>query len=146
MTRFIVVLTAAIFVVSAAQAANFEPATMTVSASSILDPGVLEGEHYKITESVTVDGYMNHYTVDSEFGPFSVVGDQALKKLLHEIDAIAELRKMTSLSTGTDAAVGVIVDTEKSVVNLATHPVESAKGMSAGVSRFFKRSVGRPKT
>lgn len=141
MTRFLILVTAAILVASVTQAADFEAATLTVPASSILEPGLLEGEHYTIAESVTVDGYMNHYTVDSEFGPFRVVGDRALKKLLHEIDAIAELRKMTSLSTGTDAAADALADTGKSVANLATHPVESAKGMSAGVSRFFKRTT-----
>ena len=141
MTRLIIVVTAAILAASAAQAANFDTATTTVSASSILKPGLLKGEHYTIAESVTVDGYMNHYTVDSEFGPFNVVGDRALEILLHEIDAIAELRKMTSLSTGTDAAIDAIADTGKSVVNLVTNPVESAKGMSAGVSRFFKRTT-----
>jgi len=132
MTRLIIVATAVILAASAAQAANFDTATTTVSASSILKPGLLEGEHYRIAESVTVDGYMNHYTVESEFGPFNVVGDRALEKLLHEIDAIAELRKMTSLSTGTDAAIDAIADTGKSVANLVTNPVESAKGMSAG--------------
>jgi len=141
MIRFIIVVTVAILVASAAHAANFESATMTVSASSILEPSLLKGEHYTIQDSVTVDGYMNHYKVDSDFGPFTVVGDRALRKLLREIDAIAELRKMTSLSAGTDAAVGAVVDTGKSIVNLATNPVETAKGMSAGVSRFFKRTT-----
>jgi len=141
MTRFILAVTTAILVASAAQAVNFEAASMTVSASSILEPSLLKGEHYTIQDTVTVDGYMNHYKVDSDFGPFTVVGDRALRKLLREIDAIAELRKMTSLSAGTDAAVGAVVDTGKSIVNLATNPVESAKGMSAGVSRFFKRTA-----
>lgn len=140
MTRSVIVLIAAILVASVTQASNFEAATMTVPASSILEPGLLEGEHYKITAPVTVDGYMNHYTVDSEFGSFEVTGDRALKRLLHEIDAIAELRKMTSFSTGAGAAVDAVASTGKSVVNLATNPVGSAKGMSAGVSRFFKRT------
>ena len=124
-----------------AHAADFEAAAMTVPASALLEPGLLKGEHYKITAPVTVEGYMNHYTVDSEFGSFSVTGDRALRKLLREIDAIAELKKMTSLSTGTDAAVDAVADTGKSVVNLATNPVDSAKGASAGVGRFFKRTA-----
>jgi hypothetical protein len=141
MSRLMIVVTTAVLFASAAHSANFEPETMTVSASSILEPGLLVGEHYTIAESVTVDGYMNHYSVDSEFGPFSVAGDWALKKLLHEIDAIAELRRMTSLSTGADAVVGTVADTGKSLANLAIHPVESSMGMSAGVSRFFKRTT-----
>jgi hypothetical protein len=83
---------------------------------------------------------MNHYTVDSEFGQFIAVGNRSLKKLLHEIDAIAELRKITSLSAGTGAAVDAVADTGKSVVNLVVKPVESITGISAGVSRFFKRT------
>ena len=118
---------------------------MTVPTSSILEPSLLKGEHYKIAESVTVNGYMNHYTIDSEFGQFTAVGDRQLKKLLREIDAIAELRTMTSLSTGTDAAVDAVADTGKSVANLAINPIESAKGMSAGVSRFFKRTSRKAK-
>ena len=141
MTRFIIVVSAIILVASAAQAVNFDAASITVSASSILEPSLLKGERYTIQDTVTVDGYMNHYNVDSDFGPFTVVGDRALRKLLREIDAIAELQKMTSVSAGTDAAVGAVVDTGKSVANLATNPVESVKGMSAGVSRFFKRTT-----
>ena len=140
MPRFSIVAAAVILATGLIQAAEFEPATLMVSASGLLEANVLKGEHYTIAESVTVDGYMNHYTVDSEFGQFTAVGDRALKKLLHEIDAIAELRKMTSFSTGTDAVIGVVADTGQSVVNLAIHPVQSVKGISAGVSRFFKRT------
>ena len=146
MTRLVIVLTAAVLVASASQAADFEAAAMTVPASSILEPGLLKGEHYAITESVTVDGYMNHYTVDSEFGPFSVVGDRALINLLHEIDAIAELRKMTSLGAGTDAAIDAIADTGKSVANIVTSPVESAKVCQPGYHDFLNAPPGRLKT
>ncbi len=140
MNRFLIVAVAAILAASPVQAVDFEPATMTVLTSSILDSHLLKGEHYTIAESVTVSGYMNHYTIDSEFGQFIAVGDRKLKKLLREIDAIAQLRTMTSLSIGTDAAIDAVADTGKSVANLIINPVESAKGMSAGVSRFFKRT------
>ncbi len=141
MNRFLIVAVAAILAASPVQAVDFEPATMTVLTSSILDSHLLKGEHYTIAESVTVSGYMNHYTIDSEFGQFIAVGDRKLKKLLREIDAIAQLRTMTSLSTGMDAAIDAVADTGKSVANLIINPVESAKGMSAGVSRFFKRTT-----
>jgi len=140
MTRLLMTVSAVFFFTGAVLAIDFEPITLTVPATSILEANELKGAHYTIADSVTVEGYMNNYTVDSEFGQFTAVGNQSLKKLLHEIDAIAELRKMTSTSTGTDAVVGVVTDTGKSVLNLAVHPVQSAKGISAGVSRFFKRT------
>lgn len=121
--------------------ADFEPATMTIPASSLLDEDLLKGEHYTIAESVTVDGYMNHYTVETGFGQFTAVGNLALIKLLNEIDVIVELKKITSFSAGADAAVDAVADTGKSVVNLVVRPVDSVKGMSAGVSRFFKRTI-----
>lgn len=145
MPYFSIVAFTAMLMVSAVHASEFEQGTVTVVASEILGTDMLKGEHYTIAESVTVDGYMNHYTVDSEFGQFAAVGDRALKILVHEIDAIAELKKMTSTGTGTDAVVGVVADTGKSVANLVINPIDSAKGISAGVSRFFKRTSRKAK-
>jgi hypothetical protein len=125
---------------SVAPATVFDPVTMTFSASSLLPADTLKGEHYAIAETVTVEGYMNIYTVDTEFGQFTATGNRSLKILLREINAIAELKTRTSLSTGANAVVDTVTNTGKSVVNLAVYPVESVKGMSAGVSRFFKRT------
>ena len=141
MTRILIAVISTFFAISSVHANEFEPSTMTVPTTSILDAAMLKGEHYTIAETVEVNGYMNHYTVDSEFGQFTAVGNRALKKLLHEIDAIAELRNTTSTSASTDAAIGVVTDTGKSAVNLAMNPVDSVKGMSAGASRFFKRTT-----
>lgn len=145
MTRMMILVTALILVTGAAPAAEFESATLTVPASSILQSGELSGKYHAITEPVTIDGYMNHFTVDSDFGQFSVTGDLALKALLHEIDAIAELKGITAGEAGTDAAVAAVADTGKSVVNLVNNPTETAVGMSAGVSRFFKRTARKAK-
>ena len=125
---------------SAIFAADYEPETMTVPASSQLDANQLQGEHYSIVDDVLVSGYMNHYTVNSDYGQFTAVGNRKLKKLLHEIDAIAELKKMTSVSVGTDAAIGAVADTGESLVALATDPVGSINNLGAGVSRLFKRT------
>lgn len=146
MIRLSIIVATAILAANAVHAIDFEPLTMTIPASSILESNLLKGELYTIADTVTVDGYMHHYTVDSDFGQFTAVGDRALKKLLHEIEAIAELQKMTSAGIGTDAAIGAVTDTGKSLVNLATSPVDSVKGMSAGVSRFFKRTSRKAKT
>jgi len=37
---------------------------------------------------------MHHYTVDSDYGVFEVTGDHALLKLLKEISAVSELKKI----------------------------------------------------
>lgn len=124
----------------AASSADYEPDTLTVPASSLLAANILQGEHYKIADDVLISGYMNHYTVDSDFGPFTAVGNRNLKKLLHEIMAIAELKKMTSMSVGADAAVDSLADTGKSLSALASDPEGSLDNLGAGVSRLFKRT------
>lgn len=121
-------------------AADYDPETLTVSAAGLLGADVLKRNHYKIADDVLVSGYMNHYTVDSDFGRFTAVGNRELKKLLHEIDALVELGKMTSVSVGTDAAVDAVADTGKALVALANDPAGTVSNLGDGVSRLFKRT------
>lgn len=131
----------ALLISMTALAGDYDPETMTVKAASLLPAEMLKGKHYSIADDVLVSGYMNYYTVNSDYGEFTAVGDRNLKILLHEIDAIAELKGMTSAGVGTDAVVGVVTDTGKSVGALVTNPVGTVQNMGAGVSRFFKRTA-----
>ena len=133
-------LVVALPVCSTAFAAEYDPDKLTVSAASLLSSDVIKGKYYKIADKVLVSGYMNHYTVDSDFGRFAAVGDRRLKKLLHEIDAIAELREMTSASIGADAAVDAVADTGKSLAALVKDPEGTMENLGTGVSRLFKRA------
>ncbi len=120
-------------------AADYEPDSLTVSAASLLGADKVQGDHYSIADDVLVSGYMNHYTVNSDYGQFTAVGDRQLKKLLHEIDAITQLKAMTQISVGTDAVIGAVADTGKSLVALAKNPVGSVNNLETGMSRLFKR-------
>jgi len=135
------VLVSALLVSATALSGDYDPETLTVAAASLLPAEMLQGTHYRIADDVRVSGYMNYYTVNSDFGPFTAAGNRNLKKLLHEIDAIAELKTMTSAGVGTDAVVGVVTDTGKSVGALVTNPVGTVQNVGAGVSRFFKRTA-----
>jgi hypothetical protein len=134
-------LVSVLLISMAAFAGDYDPETMSLKAASLLPAEMLKGTHYSIADDVLVSGYMNYYTVNSDYGEFTAVGDRNLKILLHEIDAIAELKKMTSAGVGTDAVVGVVTDTGKSVGALVTNPVGTVQNMGAGVSRFFKRTA-----
>jgi len=135
------VLVSALLVSSAVLPGDYDPESMNVSAASLLPPETLQGVHYSIANDVLVSGYMNFYTVDSDYGQFTAVGNRNLKKLLHEISAIAELKKMTSADAGTTAVVGVVTDTGKSLGTLVTNPVGTVQNIGDGVSRFFKRTA-----
>lgn len=134
-------LLSALLISAVAFPGDYDPETMNVTAASLLPPEMLKGTHYSIADDVLVSGYMNYYTVNSDYGQFTAVGNRNLKKLLHEIDAIAALKTMTSAGVGTDAVVGVVTDTGKSLGALVTNPVGTVQNMGAGVSRFFKRTA-----
>ena len=128
------------FISSVGVAQEFEAETLTVAASSLLPGELLKGDHYTIEETVIIQGYMNQYTVHSDYGEFAAVGDRAVRVLIGEINAISQLNKATTESVGTAAAIGAVSNTADSLVALATDPVGTINNLSAGVSRFFKRT------
>lgn len=66
-----------------------------LQASEILPAEALTGEHFNVVSEVVNDGIMNHYAVTSEFGEFAAYGNLELAKLIHQIDAIAEVEEVS---------------------------------------------------
>ena len=102
-------------------------------ASSILNKELLKGPHYQIRENVVTYGYMHHFTVDSDYGVFKITGDHALIKLLKEIAAITELKKIQD----TDAYVQAVKQAGKAPidfgVSLITNPVDTVSSVPKGL-------------
>src|SRR5262245_53350625 len=74
------------------------------SARGILPGTMLKGQSYRVRDVVPTDGYTNRWKVDSDFGPFEADGDGALRKLIGEIYAIAELKKVSRTEAFAHAA------------------------------------------
>ena len=66
------------------QAVNYEK-PQNRKASAFLNKELLKGPHYQIRENVVTYGYIDHFTVESDYGVFEITGDHALIKLLKEI-------------------------------------------------------------
>jgi hypothetical protein len=107
------------------------------SASDILPKEKLKGKHYRIRNKVVSYGYMNHFTVDSDFGMFEVTGNGSLRKLLREIDAIAALRKVTESEAFAKSIQGAVKKPIDFGKNLITDPVDTVTGIPKGLSRIF---------
>src|SRR5215471_18577733 len=80
--------------------------------AEILPADMIQGPHYRIRDTVVSYGYMLRYTVDSDFGTFEVTGDGALRKLLKEIRAIAQLQQIQR----TDAFAAALKEAAKKPV------------------------------
>ena len=106
--------------------------------TDIFPADIITGPHYQIRDKVVSYGYMDHFTVDSDYGVFQVTGNLALLKLLKEIKAIAILEKVKSSTAYADAlekSGQLSFDFGK---NLITDPVETLSGIPRGVTGLFK--------
>ncbi len=120
-----------------------------LKASSLLSADLLNSNLYTIDEEVIGDGLLNHYTVRSKFGVFRPNSTLALKQLLHEIRAIAAMKKVETKSTAKESVVQSGKNTVDAVTHLVTDPQETLEGAAAGVSSLFNRAsqvVGKRKT
>ena len=104
----------------------------------IFPADIITGPHYQIRDKVVSYGYMDQFTVDSDYGVFEVTGNLALLKLLKEIKAIAVLEKIKDSKAYADALKSAGEMPVEFGKNLITDPVETLSGIPTGVTRLFK--------
>jgi hypothetical protein len=137
--RTTLVAFATVLVATAGGTADYE-APRDRSAKDILAPTVLKGTHYRIRDVVATDGYTDRWTVDSDFGIFDVDGDGALRKLLLEIPAIAELSKASKTEAFTKGLGGAARAPIGFVKSLVTHPVDTISGVPKGAYELVENA------
>jgi len=123
---------------AAADGVDFEsPAGM--EASAILDDELIKGAHHRVAEAVRSDGYLNYYTIMSDFGEFEAVSTAMLRTRVGEINALAELDDLSKTEVFAKAAADAGIKQLKTVKEFATKPVATVKGIPKGIGRMFKR-------
>ena len=116
-----------------------------LSAVSLLGQEVA-GPSHRVRERVPTDGFMAHFTIDSDFGTFDAVGVPQARKRMVEIAAI---RKLVETSKGDLFAEGLKRSIEQpidAVKNIAKNPVGSIKEAPKTVVHFFGKvgsAIGR---
>ena len=123
---------------ASAEQHSFENATDR-DVAEVLSKELSEGANHHVADSVRSDGYLNYYTIKSDYGEFEVVSTAMLKIRVGEINALAELDELSKTEVFTKAAADAGVKQLKSVKQFATRPVDTAKGIPKGVGRMFKR-------
>lgn len=120
--------------------AGFE-APAVLSATTLLGPDATGASH-RVRELVPTDGYMAHFTIDSDFGEIECIGLSQAKARIHELGAI---RKLVEVSKSDLFAEGVRRSLEQpvdAVKNIVKDPVGSVVAVPKTVGHFFKK-VGR---
>ncbi|MFN0129559.1 MAG: hypothetical protein ACKV19_23075 [Verrucomicrobiales bacterium] len=63
----------------------------TLQAADRLGPDWVRGPAHRVRSAVPTDGYMAHFTIDSDFGTFQCAGADRARQRIHEIEAISRL-------------------------------------------------------
>lgn len=125
-------------IAAAAQEVQFEAAS-DLSAAVLLPAEIVKGDHHEVNDQVRNDGYLNYYSITSDYGEFEAVGTAMLKKRVGEIHALTELDELSKTEVFAKAAADAGLKQIKTVQQFATKPVETVKGIPAGVGRMFGR-------
>jgi hypothetical protein len=124
---------------------NYEKPPIVLQAADQLPAEVLTGDHHRIVDEVDNDGYVNHYTIESDFGSFAAHGNAQVLIRVKEIEAIAQLKEVSRTEAFAEAAKRSASKDVEAAKAFADHPVETAKGVPGGISRLAKKTSRRAK-
>lgn len=108
------------------------------SVRDVLPPEMIQGPHFRVHDKVVSYGYMDQFTVSSDFGTFEANGDCALRKLLKEIQAIAKLTEIRRSDVYTAALKQAGRAPLEFGQNLISDPVDTISGVPKGVHRLME--------
>jgi hypothetical protein len=69
-------------------------------ATEVLSKDLLKGPHQRVEDQVQSDGYLNDYTINSDYGEFEAFSTAMLRTRIGGIDALAELDDLSHTGRG----------------------------------------------
>ncbi|MFC4992869.1 hypothetical protein [Rubritalea tangerina] len=111
----------------------------TFRASEILPPDLLKSDLHRIREFSPSDGFMIHFTIDTNYGEIRCHGMNELAERLNEVRAIkvlAETSRSDLFAEGLQKSIEAPIDAVK---NIAEDPEEAFRKAPATVGHFFKK-------
>jgi len=119
-------------------AANTYEELPEFKASEILRPEFLQGEHFKVAETVPTFSGANRFSIDSDFGVFEAEGNDMLVRRVGEIEAIARLKDISRTDVYKQALVKAAKGPYESARNIIRDPVNSIENVPKGVMKFMR--------
>lgn len=124
----------------AAVPAGFE-APAVLAAAGLLGKEVA-GPTYRARDRVPTDGYMAHFTIDSDYGEFQCIGTTQARTRIKEQEAIGKLMAVSKSDLFADGVKRSIEQPIDAVKNIVQDPVTSVKTVPKTVGHFF-RKIGK---
>ena len=121
-----------------AQGGGFEKPPV-LRAADAAPPELVKGNGFRIADRVPTDGLTALFTLQADVGTTEVHGVQTLALRVSELPALRELGKASKTATFTKALADAAKRPVKAAAQMVQHPVDTAKGIPSGLSRFFDR-------
>ncbi len=128
-----------------ASAADYE-SPPTLNAADLAPKDLLKGPNFKVDDQVTTDGFLTHYSIQSDFGHFTAIGPGTLATRVREIKALAALQHIEQDKQFKEGAAQATSELKQGLEHFIDQPEETIKGIPEGIGRFFKRSYRSAKT
>ena len=120
-----------------AQEGGFETPPVLNSAD-LVEASLLQGPHHKVDRQARNDGFMNHFTIRSDFGDFKAESEELLAVRVQEVAALAKLAEISKTEAFADALARSAAKPITAVKNVATDPVGTVKGIPDGLNKRFR--------
>ncbi len=117
-----------------------------LEAAELFPAVALSGDHYRVGDEVTTDGYLTRTNITSDYGEFIAIGPGMVQIRIHEIGALAKLETFEASDEFKRGAKESAEEKWSALKTLADTPQETLEGLGEGVSRFFKRTARSAKT
>ncbi len=121
---------------------DFQKIPITLQASEVLPKDLLTGPNYKIKETVTNDGFINTYEIETQYGSFKIESTALLLIRINELKAIQRMDQLKGTNVYGEAVKKSATAPLKTAEGLVTSPIETTTGAVSGVGKWFS-DVGR---
>lgn len=113
----------------------------TKKASEILPAQLVSSKNFNVQDGVTWNDGLHEFTVETEFGSFTVWGEPMLRVRLKEVDAWIEMKKTSEFEAGLAAAGRQATRSAVAIANAFVHPLRTLEGIPTGIGRMFGKSM-----
>src|SRR5262249_19751247 len=110
-----------------------------LAAKDLVGPELLKGPHFTTDPKVPVVGFLARFTIRPPYGTFEAHGQRMLPIRVNEVEVLSALDNVSRSREFTAAAGRAIARPVTAAANIVTRPVETARGIPAGVGRLFGR-------
>jgi hypothetical protein len=115
---------------------------LTLKAADVLPKTLLSGDGYSVNDKVVNDGFQNTYTLKTDYGVYTVIGNDALRTRIQEVKATQALEEIKRTDAFQEAVKGSAMGMVEGGKSLVTSPVKTTKGAVKGLGRWLGNVSG----